>query len=545
MASMMFRRRSLALPLPFTTATATATATSSPLFASLFNSKTATTSAGDFDGFSEQTPTKPQLPAFQPSPDADLISELLLDHHNPFHAMESSLQLYGISLSSHLLHQTLLRLKHFSKIALSFFSWSISQRHNPNFTPDTASFDLIIDILGRARQFDVAWQLIVELQTLNLTPNSSTFLVLIRRLIAAGLTRQAIRAFDDMPCFVESETSKDEFLYLLDTLCKYGYVRVAMEVFNRKMFNFEPCSKAYTVLIYGWCKINRVDMAEKLLREMGEKGIEPNVVTYNVLLNGICRRASLHPDDRFERVVRDADKVFDEMSERGIEPDVTSYSIVLHVYSRAHKPDLTLDKFKTMKERGISPSIATYTSLIKCLSSCARIEEADKLMDEMINNGVSPSAATYNCFFKEYGGRKDWESALNLYRRMRKDGACTPSIHTYHILLGMFLKLDKIEIVKEVWEDMKASAFGPDLDSYTILVHGLIEKHKWREACEFFVEMIEKGILPQKVTFETFYRGLIQDDKLRTWRRLQKRLEQESISFGSEFENLHLQPYKR
>ncbi|KAI9165552.1 hypothetical protein LWI28_016143 [Acer negundo] len=124
---------------------------------------------------------------------------------------------------------------------------------------------------------------------------------------------------------------------------------------------------------------------------------------------------------------------------------------------------------------------------------------------------------------------------------MNEDGVCVPSNHTYNILLGMFMKLGRMEIVKEIWNDIK----GPDLDSYTLLIHGLCEKQKWKEACQFFDEMIERGLLPQNVTFETLYKGLIQSDKLRTWRRLKKKLDEESITFGSEFQNYNLKPYRR
>lgn len=395
---------------------------------------------------------------------------------------------------------------------------------------------------------------------INIRPNFTTFYVLIRRLISAGLTRQAIRAFDEMHISIEEENGTNDnnkntngggflqirFCFLLDTLCKYGYVKVASELFNKEKWRIGLNAKVYTILIYGWFKVKRIEMAKRFFNEMVEKGIEPNVVTYNVMLNGICRRASLHPEERFERVIRDAEKVFEEMRERGVEPDVTSYSILLHVYSRAHKPALSLEKLKMMKDRGICPSIATYTSVVKCLCSCGWMEDAEMLLDEMVSNGVSPTSATYNCFFKEYRGRKDVEGAMRLYIKMKDDGSlCSPSIHTYNILLGMFLKLSKIGLAREIWEDMKASRSEPDLDSYTLLIHGLCERRKWRDACEFFMEMIERGYLPQKITFEMLYRGLIQSDMLRTWRRLKKKLEEESINFGSEFETLHLKPYKR
>ncbi|KAJ0483561.1 putative tetratricopeptide-like helical domain superfamily, pentacotripeptide-repeat region of PRORP [Helianthus annuus] len=493
-------------------------------------------------------------PTIKPSPDADRLSQILIHHHNPFHSMESSLQLNGITLSHFLVHQTLIRLKHTSKIAFSFFRWA--QTH-PNYTHTTSTYTLIIDILGKVKQFDTCWKLITEMDSKGINPNFTTFYVLIRRLVSAGLTKQAVRAFDDIGCFVgnvvngdvdqeQMEQQVDDFCYLFDTLCKYGYPKVAAEMFNKwKGWRFKPDVKMYTVLINGWWKVKNGKMAERFFNEMVASGIEPNVVTYNVVLNGMCRRVSLHPEERFERTVERARKVFDEMAERGVQPDVTSYSILLHVYSRGHKPDGTLEILKTMKDRGIHPSLASYTSVVKCLCSCGRVDDAYRLLDEMVQNGVTPSATTYNCFFKEYRGRKDVESALSLFKQMKKDSVLIPDTHTSNILLGMFIKLDRFDLVKEIWDDMKGSGSGPDLDSYTLLVHHLCDQQKWQEACGYFVEMIEKGILPQKVTFETLYRGLIQADMLRTWRRLKKKLDDEFVSFSSEFENYHIKPYKR
>ncbi|KAL8490224.1 hypothetical protein ACS0TY_025458 [Phlomoides rotata] len=536
-----------------------------PTLASIFSSAGNTLPPKFFHSFSDSedpnsSPAscadvgKPSLPPLQHSPAADSLCQILIRHHNPFHHMESSLQLHGISLSPHLIHQTLLRLNHHSKIALAFFKYTQSHYPSSSSSPplvDTAAYNIIINILCKVRQFDVVWQLIMRMDNQESVskPDFTTFFVLIRRLISAGLTRTAIRAFYDINIFLGNEIFESQFStcfrYLLDTLCKYGYVKVAVEVFNKEKYRVESDVKMYTVLIYGWCKVGKIEMGRRFFEEMLSRGIEANVVTYNVLLNGICRRASLHPEGRFERVIREAEKVFDEMRERGLEPDVTTYSILLHVYSRAHKPQLCLDKFVMMKEKGICPSIATYTSVVKCLSSCGRIDDAEELLNEMVYHGVSPTAETYNCLFKEYRGRKDVEGAMKLYRRMKnEDSLLLPDMHTYNILLKLLMKLDKMSLVWEIWDDMNAG-IGPDLDAYTILIHGLCEKRKWRRACEFFVEMIEKGFLPQKITFDTLYRGLIQADMLRTWRRLKKKLEEESVSFGSEFKEYLLKPYKR
>ncbi|KAK8944644.1 Pentatricopeptide repeat-containing protein [Platanthera zijinensis] len=499
----------------------------------------------DFDSsLSFEGPPKPSLPPIVPSQDADALSHLLIQHHNPFHPVESSLQLAGVVLSPAIVLQTLLRLRNFSKIALAFFVWARDHAYHSH----TAEIhDLMVDILGKVRQFDAAWKVVVEMdQSGGAAPSPRTFAILIRRYVAAGLTRQAIRAFDDMEAFIGREPGSAEFNMLLDTLCKYGYPKVATELFNKRKIAFEPDEKSYTILIYGWGKVNRVDMSQKFLKEMTERGLEINIVTYNVLLNGICRKASLHPDVRFDRTIHAAENLLREMCARGIKPDVTSYSIIIHVYSRAHKPELSLRMLHSMKEEGICPTIATYTSVVKCLASCGRLEEAEELLNSMMACGVCPSPATYNCFFKEYRGRKDFESAMKLYEKVKGSGSSGMlDMHSYNILVGMFSRLSRMELVMELWNDMIERGVGPDMDSYTSLIHGLCERRKWREACQFFMDMIEKGFLPQKVTFETLYTGLIQADMLRTWRRLKKKVDEESLKFSSEFQQYQLKPYRR
>ncbi|CAL1392357.1 unnamed protein product [Linum trigynum] len=143
---------------------------------------------------------------------------MLLHHHNPFHAMESCLQLNGISLTPSLLHQTLICLRHSSKIALSLFHYSLSLPSSP---PTSAAYNLMIDIHAQVHQFDVCCQLIIQMGQQNdedsdSQPNFTTFSILIRRLIAARFTRQAIRAFDDMQGFIGSVDST-HFCFLLDT----------------------------------------------------------------------------------------------------------------------------------------------------------------------------------------------------------------------------------------------------------------------------------------------------------------------------------------
>lgn len=168
------------------------------------------------------------LPPVAPSPAADELVRLLLAHHNPFHPAESPLQLLsggGVSLSGDLLVQLLLRLRGASKLALSLLH---AARLHPCFAsarPPADAYDAVVDALGRARQFDAAWRVVVDASA-DGAASPRTFAVLARRYVAAGMTRQSIRAFDDMEAFVGREPDAGEFATLLDTLCKYKYPKV-------------------------------------------------------------------------------------------------------------------------------------------------------------------------------------------------------------------------------------------------------------------------------------------------------------------------------
>jgi pentatricopeptide repeat protein len=126
--------------------------------------------------------------------------------------------------------QILLRLRGASKLALSLLN---AARLQPSVSspPNADAYDAVVDALGRAHQFDAAWRLVVEAAA-DGAATPRTFAVLARRYVAAGMTRQAVRAFDDMEAFVGREPDAAEFTTLLDTLCKYKYPKVGHLLIN-------------------------------------------------------------------------------------------------------------------------------------------------------------------------------------------------------------------------------------------------------------------------------------------------------------------------
>ena len=55
----------------------------------------------------------------------------------------------------------------------------------------------------------------------------------------------------------------------------------------------EPGTLTYNVVVNGLCKEDRVDDALRVVEMMAKKGKKPDVVTYNTLLKGLCGAAKI------------------------------------------------------------------------------------------------------------------------------------------------------------------------------------------------------------------------------------------------------------
>lgn len=76
------------------------------------------------------------------------------------------------------------------------------------------------------------------------------------------------------------------FNTILDVLCKSKRVEKAYELFRALRGRFSVDTVTYNVILNGWCLIKRTPKALEVLKEMVERGINPNLTTYNTMLKG-------------------------------------------------------------------------------------------------------------------------------------------------------------------------------------------------------------------------------------------------------------------
>ncbi|KAH1047008.1 hypothetical protein J1N35_037792 [Gossypium stocksii] len=96
---------------------------------------------------------------------------------------------------------------------------------------------------------------------------------------------------------------------LVSCFCQLGQLDLGFSVLgNMLKLGFEP-HVTFSTLMHGW---------EDL------QGIEPDVVTYSILVDAYCK----------EGMVSEANDVVGTMIKQGIEPDVVTYNILVDVHCR-------------------------------------------------------------------------------------------------------------------------------------------------------------------------------------------------------------------
>ncbi|KAJ9140374.1 hypothetical protein P3X46_031030 [Hevea brasiliensis] len=428
--------------------------------------------------------------------EATTLATLVLNSSNP-QTLAHSLHSPAIQWTPQLVNAVLKCLWNHGPKALQFFNLL---SHHPSYSHHASSFDHAIDISARLRDNRTVWALVSRMRSSRLGTSPKTFAIIAERYAASGKAHRAVKVFMSMHeygCFQDLSS----FNTILDVLCKSKRVEMAYNLFRALRGRFKADCVSYNIIVNGWCLIKRTPKALEVLKEMVERGLTPNLTTYNIMLKGYFRAGQINAAWDF----------FLEMKKRKCEIDVVTYTTVIHGLGVAGEIKRARKVFDQMVKEGVLPSVPTYNALIQVLCKKDNVDNAILVFEEMVKMGYVPNSTTYNLVIRGLCHAGEMQRALAFTERMKYD-ECKTNVQTYNILIRYFCDSGEIEKGLDLFQKMGTEDCLPNLDTYNILISAMFVRKKSADilvAGKLLVEMIDRGFLPRKLTFNRVLDGLL------------------------------------
>ncbi|XP_074320749.1 pentatricopeptide repeat-containing protein At1g79540-like [Silene latifolia] len=364
-----------------------------------------------------------------------------------------------------------------------------------NITPDVVMYTIMIKGFCAAKRLEDACNMFQEMTDKGIVPDTQCYNILIKGFCDAGLLQQARSLKLEISkngCFPDTHTHT----ILICGMCRKGLVGEAKQIFDEmEKHGCLPSVVTFNALIDGLCKVRQFEEARLMFYKM-EIGRNPSLfLRLSQGTDRVMDKASL--ENLIARLCESglyhkAYRLLTKLAENGAVPNIVTYNILINGMCRIRNMDGAFKIFKELQLKGESPDAVTYGTLINGLFKADREEEAMAMVEGMIKKGISPSSSIYR-------------SLMTWSCRMRK---VSMSFALWMNYLRSFENLDNnvIRLIEEHFEkgdveeairsllkiDIKRKDF--DLGPYSICLIGFCQARRVDEALKFFQVLQEFNV---------------------------------------------------
>ncbi|KAL9254541.1 Pentatricopeptide repeat-containing protein [Drosera capensis] len=183
------------------------------------------------------------------------------------------------------------------------------------------------------------------------------------------------------------------------------------------------------------------------IREMKEIGIVPNVVTFGILVNNLCKSSR----------VDQAMVVFERMSmgedEVKVKRDVVIYNNLIDGLCKVGRHDdclALMERMMSGSEDGCVPNAVTH----------GKINNAVELLDKIKDQRLKGTEVTHATLIGAFCSVNNIGRAMRLFDEMKR--TCNPDAIVYYTLISGLCQAGRLEDADRKFEEMKKAGFSPD-----------------------------------------------------------------------------------
>jgi len=161
---------------------------------------------------------------------------------------------------------------------------------------------------------------------------------------------------------------------------------------------------------------------------------------------------------------------FDRMREEGIEPDVVTWNTLIDAHCKGGRHDRAMELFEEMRESNCPPGTTTYNIMINLLGEQERWEGVEAMLSEMKEQGLVPNIITYTTLVDVYGRSGRYKEAIDCIEAMKADGL-KPSPTMYHALVNAYAQRVRKSYIVAYFSTIVTNKYPVPTPGYDQITH--------------------------------------------------------------------------
>ncbi|KAJ1382595.1 Tetratricopeptide-like helical domain superfamily [Sesbania bispinosa] len=381
--------------------------------------------------------------------------------------------------------------------------------------PDVVLYTIMIRGFSKEGRVGEAVKMLDEMTQSGLIPDAYCYNAVIRGFCDIGLLDRARSLHLEISENDGFHNTCTHTIIICD-MCKRGMVREAQEIFNQmENLGCFPSVVTFNALINGLCKAGKLQEANLLFYKM-EIGRSPSLFFRlsqgsDRVFDGVSLQKKMEQMCEAGQILN-AYKFLTQLADSGVVPDIMTYNILINGFCKSGNISGAFKLFKDLQLKGLSPDSVTYGTLIDGLYRVDREEDAFKIHEHMLKNGCKPSFSVYRVLMTWLCRKRKISMAFSLYMEYLKNVAGRDS-DSINALNEHFVRGEVEQTIRGLLKlDFRFREF--DVAPYTILLIGFCLANKLDEALIIFSVLDEFNININPTSCVHLISGLCVEGKL-------------------------------
>ncbi|KAJ7540077.1 hypothetical protein O6H91_10G001000 [Diphasiastrum complanatum] len=340
------------------------------------------------------------------------------------------------------------------------------------------SWTAIISAYADSGEVEEAINLFHQMQETGLAPDKVLFVVVLKACARLATLEQGKQLHSEI---IKRGFQSDVVVgnTLVNMYAKCGCTEDARELFDNMS---ERDVVSWNAMIAGYAQNGLGKDALALFEQMKQEGMQPNNVTFVLLLNACASLAALEQGKQLHS----------EIIKRGFQSDVIVGRTLVDMYAKCGCTEDARGLFDNMTER----DVVSWTAMIAGYAQNGLGKEALALYEKMKQAGVQPNSVTFVLLLKACASLAALEQGKQLHSEIIKKGFLSDVV-VGSTLVDMYAKCGCTEDARELFDNMSER----NVVSWNAMIAGYAQNGLGKDALALFEQMQREGMKPDEVTY--------------------------------------------